>query len=368
MEYLKKQKFSIRKLTLGVASVFLCNTFYASVDIVNAEEKSAETIKNKSEEKIKVKYLAIDEAELTDIEKNLVIRDDISKEIAETNDTYIEVYVKEEKTLPNTGHSSKNYLAALGVLGLLAVYRIGKNKNKYLVGVILLTSATLGTSVVNSVEAENTIKLITKSLSSYISGENLEKISISNYRYVGYIKSKDILDNSTKYGRLYELIKPELEMSNNKIEEKLNIDKNTSEESLTKTEIVSKSQEIPFVEIEEPTADLYEGEKEVKIVGENGEKTTIYKNYVVNGEVIKVEELSTSITKSPINQIVKVGTKKKETTKPTDNLTTEEKPSVDFVEELSTRIESIPFTELEEKTDELYEGEREIKVVGVAGE
>ncbi|MBF0716074.1 ZmpA/ZmpB/ZmpC family metallo-endopeptidase, partial [Gemelliphila palaticanis] len=97
-------------------------------------------------------------------------------------------------------------------------------------------------------------------------------------------------------------------------------------------------------------------------------KTITTKNYILNGKVEKTEEISSEITKEVVNQIVKVGTKKKETTKPTDNLTTEEKPTVDFVEELSTRIESIPFTELEEKTDELYEGEREIKVVGVAGE
>lgn len=77
-------------------------------------------------------------------------------------------------------------------------------------------------------------------------------------------------------------------------------------ETIVKTE--SAVQVIPFETIEEQTSSVAQGQSKVKVEGENGEKTTIYEVTYVNGEettrIVKSEE----VTKTPITEVISIGT------------------------------------------------------------
>ncbi len=69
---------------------------------------------------------------------------------------------------------------------------------------------------------------------------------------------------------------------------------------------------IPYETITRKTNDLYEGEKQVTQKGVNGEKTVTYELIYEDGKQIDKTLSATTITKQPRNEIVSVGTKKKE--------------------------------------------------------
>jgi uncharacterized protein YabE (DUF348 family) len=73
----------------------------------------------------------------------------------------------------------------------------------------------------------------------------------------------------------------------------------------------SVTRAIPFetVEVKDPTA--YEGEKTVVTQGRAGEKVTTYRLTYVDGKKASRKELSSEVTRKPVTEKVKVGTKKR---------------------------------------------------------
>lgn len=56
---------------------------------------------------------------------------------------------------------------------------------------------------------------------------------------------------------------------------------------------------------------LFLGEKKVKTAGQNGQRTVVARQKLVNGKVAATEVLSTTVTQQPVSQVTMVGTKKK---------------------------------------------------------
>ena len=78
-----------------------------------------------------------------------------------------------------------------------------------------------------------------------------------------------------------------------------------------KYEEISEEEDIDFKEIEQKDSQVDWGTKEVSQKGEKGVRTTVYKVHYENGKEVSSAKLSTKITKAPITQITKIGTKLK---------------------------------------------------------
>lgn len=75
---------------------------------------------------------------------------------------------------------------------------------------------------------------------------------------------------------------------------------------------IVETESISFTTKEIKTSDLYVGETKVQQKGEKGEKTYTYQVTYVNGEESERELISEQITKDPVEKIVLVGTKAKQ--------------------------------------------------------
>ncbi|MBF0716139.1 ZmpA/ZmpB/ZmpC family metallo-endopeptidase [Gemelliphila palaticanis] len=233
MDFKKKQKFSIRKLTLGTVSVFLGATLVLGNKVVEANE--LEKTEQKSEEKVKIGYLGVDEKDLNDIEKKLIEKKDITEEVAKENDTYVVVYRGKEavkNVLPKTGLSGNilNLLIAGGLI--LCIYRLGKKKST-LIGIVLVTAIS-GVTSLKTIKAEEVLKEIFRNTIVYKENSNLEKLDLDNFEYLGYIKDENIPTNT----RLYKLV--EEYKTTNLLEKELKEEEKSAEkvDKLKKTESV----------------------------------------------------------------------------------------------------------------------------------
>ncbi|MGT2866731.1 YSIRK-type signal peptide-containing protein, partial [Streptococcus fryi] len=193
MDFTKKQKFSIRKLTLGVASILIGTSLVFGSQEVNAQETVTNNQSSIISEGIQIDYLAVDEDDLTALEKSLIRYEDISEEIASKNDTYILVYQNKSITnhqLPRTG--SETGLLSLLAAGavLLVVYRLGKKKSLLLGVVVLTTTASVALS--NKGNAAELLRDLAHHVSTYSSGQSLNALVIDGYDYVGYIRDEDV--------------------------------------------------------------------------------------------------------------------------------------------------------------------------------
>lgn len=74
---------------------------------------------------------------------------------------------------------------------------------------------------------------------------------------------------------------------------------------------VTITEEIPYKTISEETDELYKGESKVAAKGEAGERTILTKERLVDGEVVQSEVVSNEVTKEPVDEVVRVGTKEK---------------------------------------------------------
>ncbi len=71
-----------------------------------------------------------------------------------------------------------------------------------------------------------------------------------------------------------------------------------------------ETEAVPFESVEENASDLLEGKKELKQEGVDGVRERVFCDKVVDGTVQSTTELRSSITKKPVNEIWRVGTKK----------------------------------------------------------
>lgn len=191
----KQQRFSFRKLSVGLVSATISSLFFMSVlasSSVDAQETTG------------VHYKYVTDSELSSEEKKQLVYD-IPTYVENDDETYYLVYKLNSQNqlaeLPNTG--SKNEVqalvagASLAALGIL-IFAVSKKKVKNKTVLHLVLVAGIGNSVLISAHAlENHLLLNYNTDYELTSGEKLPlPKEISGYRYVGYIKEGNITSES----------------------------------------------------------------------------------------------------------------------------------------------------------------------------
>ena len=183
----KQQRFSFRKLSVGLVSATISSLFFMSV----LGSSSVEAQETKS-----VHYKYVTESELSSEEKNQLVYD-IPTYVENDDETYYLVYKLNSQNqlgeLPNTG--SKNEMqalvtgASLAALGIL-IFAVSKKKVKNKTVLHLVLVAGIGNGVLISAQAlENNLLLNYNTDYELTSGEKLPlPKDISGYTYIGYIK------------------------------------------------------------------------------------------------------------------------------------------------------------------------------------
>ena len=191
----KQQRFSFRKLSVGLVSATISSLFFMSV--LGSSSVEAQETKG-------VHYKYVTESELSSDEKKQLVYD-IPTYTENDDETYYLVYKLNSQNqlgeLPNTG--SKNdvqtlvagvSLAALGIL----IFSVSKKKVKNKTVLHLVLVAGIGNGVLVSAHAlENNLLLNYNTDYELISGEKLPlPKDISGYTYIGYIKEGNITSES----------------------------------------------------------------------------------------------------------------------------------------------------------------------------
>ena len=351
----KYNKFSLRKLTVGVCSMTIGSFFLVST--VQPEENIVKAADNAI-----VHYKYVGEDNLTDKEKEL-IRKEVPSVVNSTEETYYLVFKPNKITqlnkLPNTGlNYGVGSMLLGGMLGLLVVVVAkGKNKSRKILSILLVTSMG-ATTLELPVRAMEDLQLSVYNMDYNLKvGDKLPEISsISGYSFIGFIK------NEAETKKLKEEVKvnvnsqqnnkkqPELKEStdanliNKKLENKTaqknsdkkedkkvieNINKkdekkvqgvntvNPQDEvlagKLTKPELLysDKILETPlhYSQTIEYNAELPEGTTRVKQQGKAGKKTEVVRVFTVEGKEVSRELISTK-TEDPVSEVVEKGTKK----------------------------------------------------------
>ena len=183
----KQQRFSFRKLSVGLVSATISSLFFMSV-LANSSVDAQETTG--------VHYKYVTESELSSDEKMQLVYD-IPTYMENDDETYYLVYKLNSQNqlaeLPNTG--SKNDMqalvagASLAALGIL-IFAVSKKKVKNKTVLHLVLVAGIGNGVLISAHAlENNLLLNYNTDYELTSGEKLPlPKDISGYTYIGYIK------------------------------------------------------------------------------------------------------------------------------------------------------------------------------------
>ena len=191
----KQQRFSFRKLSVGLVSATISSLFFMSV----LASSSVEAQETKG-----VHYKYVTESELSSDEKRQLVYD-IPTYVENDDETYYLVYKLNSQNqlgeLPNTG--SKNEMqalvagASLAALGIL-IFAVSKKKVKNKTVLHLVLVAGIGNGVLVSAHAlENNLLLNYNTDYELISGEKLPlPKDISGYTYIGYIKEGNITSES----------------------------------------------------------------------------------------------------------------------------------------------------------------------------
>ncbi|HFI0213481.1 TPA: ZmpA/ZmpB/ZmpC family metallo-endopeptidase [Streptococcus suis] len=368
----KQERFSLRKLSVGLVSATVASLFFAT-SIAAAPSVSAQSIN----------YTYVTEQELTDAEKELIIRD-LPGLAQATDATYYLVYrpvgasktpavantSSQSKNLPKTGVIENAAMAVAGLTLLVLAVKIGKKGKKELAGVILL--AATGASFLAPTSSALTSHILAQFNHAVerSAGQALPApADIEGYVYVGYFKDSRAVDElPAEEKKPAEETKP-------------------TEEVVTEVPDTAPSHQVPAVAITEKTISkteviafetqtvenpaLAEGTEKIVQEGQNGERTITIKQTLVDGQVLKEEEVSSEITKTATPKIIEIGTKKAEepiVTALPDTAPTHEVPALAITEEVTSHTESIAFTTEEIYDDTLPEGTRQTAQAGQAGQ
>ncbi|MCK3942599.1 YSIRK-type signal peptide-containing protein [Streptococcus suis] len=371
----KQERFSLRKLSVGLVSATVASLFFAT-SIAAAPSVSAQSIN----------YTYVTEQELTDAEKELIIRD-LPGLAQATDANYYLVYRpvgaskpstvvntnSRSEILPKTGVMETGVMALAGISLLVLAIKIGKKGKKELAGVILL--AATGASFLAPTSSALTSHILAQFNHAVerTAGQALPApAEIEGYVYVGYFKDS----------RAEEKLSTEAP----KTPEKETV-KDTTEETVTEVPNTAPSHQLPTVEISEKIITkseviafdtqtvenpaLAEGTEKVIQEGQNGERTITIKQTFADGQLLKEEEVSSEISKTVTPKIIEIGTKKAEATIVTEvpqTAPTHELPAVAITEEVSSHTESISFETEEVYDDTLPEGTRQTVQAGQVGQ
>ena len=363
----KYNKFSLRKLTVGVCSMTIGSIFLMST--VQPEDYVVKAADNAI-----VHYKYVGEDNLTDKEKEL-IKKEVPSVVNSTEETYYLVFKPTKTTqlnkLPNTGlNYGVGSMLLGGMLGLLVVaVARGKNKTRKILSILLVTSMG-ATTLELPVRAMEDLQLSVYNMDYNLKvGDKLPEISaIPGYSFVGFIKneaetkkikedSKESVisqQNDKKQTELKEIpntnvidkkeeIKTTLTntnkkedkkaLENNNIKENKKIIENTNKNEdrkvlgvntvnpqdevlagkLTKPELLYTDKivetRIQYNQVIENNNQLSEGTTRVKQHGKVGKKTEVIRVFTVEGKEVSKELISTNI-KAPVSEIIEKGTKK----------------------------------------------------------
>lgn len=183
----KQERFSFRKLSVGLVSATISSLFFMSVlasSSVDAQETAG------------VHYKYVTDSELSSEEKKQLVYD-IPTYVENDDETYYLVYKLNSQNqlaeLPNTGSKNERQAlvagASLAALGIL-IFAVSKKKVKNKTVLHLVLVAGIGNGVLVSVHAlENHLLLNYNTDYELTSGEKLPlPKEISGYTYIGYIK------------------------------------------------------------------------------------------------------------------------------------------------------------------------------------
>ena len=363
----KYNKFSLRKLTVGVCSMTIGSFFLMST--VQPEDYIVKAADNAI-----IHYKYVGEDKLTDKEKEL-IRKEVPNVVNSTEETYYLVFKPTKTTqlnkLPNTGlNYGVGSMLLGGMLGLLVVaVAKGKNKTRKILSILLVTSMG-ATTLELPVRAMEDLQLSVYNMDYNLKvGDKLPEISaIPGYSFVGFIKNEaeakrvnekvkenvTSQQNTKKQPQLNEIIntntidkklenkttsnnidkkedKKVLENNNKKENKKVIENTNKNEDrkvkgvntvspqddvlagKLTKPELLytDKIVETPiqYNQVIENNNQLPEGTTRVKQYGKVGKKTEVIRVFTVEGKEVSRELISTN-KKAPVSEIIEKGTKK----------------------------------------------------------
>ena len=363
----KYNKFSLRKLTVGVCSMTIGSFFLMST--VQPEDYIVKAADNAI-----IHYKYVGEDKLTDKEKEL-IRKEVPNVVNSTEETYYLVFKPTKTTqlnkLPNTGlNYGVGSMLLGGMLGLLVVaVAKGKNKTRKILSILLVTSMG-ATTLELPVRAMEDLQLSVYNMDYNLKvGDKLPEISaIPGYSFVGFIKNEaeakrvnekvkenvTSQQNTKKQPQLNEIVntntidkkienkktsnnidkkedKKVLENNNKKENKKVIENTNKNEDrkvkgvntvnpqddvlagKLTKHELLytDKIVETPiqYNQVIENNNQLPEGTTRVKQHGKVGKKTEVIRVFTVEGKEISKELIFTN-TKAPVSEIIEKGTKK----------------------------------------------------------
>ena len=351
----KYNKFSIRKLTVGVCSMtigafFLVSTVQPEENIVKATDSAI------------VHYKYVGEDNLTDKEKEL-IRKEVPSVVNSTEETYYLVFKPNKITqlnkLPNTGlNYGVGSMLLGGMLGLLVFVVVkGKNKSRKILSILLVTSMG-ATTLELPARAMEDLQLSVYNMDYNLKvGDRLPNISsIPGYSFVGFIKNEaetkklkeevkgnvNSQQNNKKQPELKE--NTDVNVTDKKQENKASLDNtdkkvientNKKEEkvvhgvntvnpqdevlagTLTRPELLYTDTPVEtpvqYNQIIENNNQLPEGTTRIKQHGKLGKKIDVVRIFTVEGKEISRELVSTN-TISPVSEIIEKGTKKVEST------------------------------------------------------
>ena len=193
----KQQRFSFRKLSVGLVSATISSLCFMSVLGLGSSSVEAQETKD-------VHYKYVTESELSSDEKNKLVYD-IPTYMDNDDETYYLVYKLNSQNqlgeLPNTGNKNDVQTlvagASLAALGIL-IFAVSKKKVKNKTVLHLVLVAGIGNGVLVSAHAlENNLLLNYNTDYELISGEKLPlPKDISGYTYIGYIKEGNITSES----------------------------------------------------------------------------------------------------------------------------------------------------------------------------
>ena len=350
----KYNKFSLRKLTVGVCSMTI-GTFFL-VSTVQPEDYVVKAADNAI-----VHYKYVGEDNLTDKEKDL-IKKEVPSVVSSKDETYYLVFKPTKTTqlnkLPNTGlNYGVGSMLLGGMLGLLVVVVAkGKNKSRKILSILLVTSMG-ATTLELPVRAMEDLQLSVYNMDYNLKvGDKLPEISsIPGYSFVGFIKiedetknvKEDVKENTSsqqndKKQQLKEITNTKVtdKKQENKItpdntgkreDKKVLKDTNKKEDkkvsgvntvnpqdevlagTLTRPELLYSDKKIEtplhYSQTIEYNAELPEGTTRVKLQGKAGKKTEVIRVFTVEGKEVSRELISTNIV-DPVSEVVEKGTKR----------------------------------------------------------
>ena len=339
----KRQRFSFRKLSVGLISATIGSFFLGSV--AGPSTHPVEAAELPANQAVQIQYKYVMESELTDAEKGMIVKE-LPKFVEESTDAYYLVYRPKKEgrligNLPSTGYSGmwEAIFATAGIVLVVLVISKGKNGKRYLssillvtgLGSVLLSPATLA---VTNIELAAYNQLLNLGL-----GEQLpQPLNIEDFEYIGYLKSQAILKNSREQGEESEdktnkTVNQSVDRSENDkavaISKVDSSDKSTDEklelvnganrvssgssisdrsELQLSSQDESQTQVLPYQTEYRYSDNLVKGQTKTIQVGVSGERTVITRRYSTGQKVIKSELVSDQVTVQPVSEIILMGT------------------------------------------------------------